>query len=107
MRLVIFPILLILFCLGLGANLWAAPIGFQGNPIQFPYATTPLGPGFQGQFGNPNRFFVDPNLVGPGFEPTQGVFPVNQDPRSRFFDPRINDPRFQPTPMGVTPQRGF
>jgi hypothetical protein len=95
-------ILLGFFLMGLGARLWAAPIGFQGNPIQFPYATQSRGIGFQGQFYNPNRFVVDPAVSGPGFQPTRGAFPL--DPGTQF--PTF-DPRFDPTPAGFTPLRRF
>jgi hypothetical protein len=95
-------ILLGFLSLGLGTPLGAAPIGFQGNPIQFPYATAPRGIGFQGQFYNPNRFVVDPAVAGPGFQPTRGTFPIDQDPQFPVLDPR-----FDPTPTQPTPQRGF
>jgi hypothetical protein len=104
MKRAILAIFFSFFLVGIGSSLWAAPIGFQGNPIQFPFATQPLGPGFQpNPFFDPNnRFFFDSNVRGPGFQATPGVFPVDRDPRSRFFDPRL-----EPQPMGFTPQPGF
>jgi hypothetical protein len=99
---VIYLILLVFLLIGGTVPLQAAPIGFQGNPIQFPYATAPRGIGFQGQYYNPNRLVVDPDLVGPGFHPTRGTFPLQQDPPSRFFDPRLSDP-----PVDFPSQRGF
>ena len=97
------------FLMGIVSPLGAAPIGFQGNPIQFPYATAPLGPGFQNtNFQNtvfiPNRFFFDNTMGGPGFQPTPDTFPVEQNNRSRFFNPN----RVQQQPMDFTQQqRGF
>lgn len=98
---ILFSILLA-FYLMLPASAFARPIGFQGTPAQFPYATRPLGPGFQSQFFMNDRFFT-PVHPGLGFNPDPQVFPLNQDPRSRFFDPRIQDPTMDFTPI----QRGF
>lgn len=102
MRRIISAILFSFFLMGVGMPLRAAPIGFQGNPIQFPYATVPLGPGFQNNFPSSNRFFFNSDIRSPGFQPTPGIFPLQQDPRNRFFDPNLEP---QPTPF--IPQRGF
>lgn len=99
---IIAAILLGILFAGSGAAAWAAPIGFQGRRAQFPYATYRGGIGFQGQYGNPNRFFVDPSVAGPGFQPTPGTFPLEQDPRFPTWDPR-----FDPTPAGFNPQQSF
>lgn len=98
----IYSILLGFFLIGWGTRIWAAPIGFQGTPIQFPYATQSRGIGFQGQFYNPHRFVTDPAVSGPGFQPTPGTFPLDRNGQVPALDPR-----FDYSPTGFTPPGRF